>query len=433
MIDHVKPTARIPAVQGQFGPRIVTYTTQLPPTSIETIVGHDPRSKLWKRLPDDLAKIYSHLQRATTKPRLDSILRYIRYRFVERALIPGAFPAISIAVQNPTPFEAYPGVPDSGVGVLQFDLSTRNRRIVADGLGRVSASLEIVEMSESDEIPEIAREGLKRLLSQFSLPTVFYLPAPGTPPLTLAEMQQFFHDFNFKVTAVPARIAIALDHSDLYIGLTNRIGEADVIAKHGGMELKRASLGKKSTAIVVQQNLLRFVRGATEGERFLEGTTNSEVKDPRLNEETIDEFSDSLVAFLDSLAQSMGSDRFTERDSLHLTAPGWGALGILYHDLAVRLRVPDVEAAARRIGSIDWSRSSPTWREIVRPRTDAEGNTVLGLAAGGAQTRRFITQELRKALGIDKTLKERGFDDDQMLFDDLDAVAGAPGEPELVG
>src|SRR5690348_2997489 len=214
MIDHVKPTARIPAVQGQFGPRIVTYTTQLPPTSIETIVGHDPRSKLWKRLPDDLAKIYSHLQRATTKPRLDSILRYIRYRFVERALIPGAFPAISIAVQNPTAFEAYPGVPDSGVGVLQFDLSTRNRRIVADGLGRVSASLEIVEMSESDEIPEIAREGLKRLLSQFSLPTVFYLPAPGTPPLTLAEMQQFFHDFNFKVTAVPARIAIALDHSD---------------------------------------------------------------------------------------------------------------------------------------------------------------------------------------------------------------------------
>ncbi|MGH7114005.1 MAG: hypothetical protein ACREE9_05875, partial [Stellaceae bacterium] len=100
-IAHVNPRTRIPAIQGQFGPRVVTYTTQLPIRGIETILGHDPRSSNWKRLPEDLGYIYSHLQRATTKARLDSIIRYIRYRFIERPIVMGAFPAISIAVQNP--------------------------------------------------------------------------------------------------------------------------------------------------------------------------------------------------------------------------------------------------------------------------------------------------------------------------------------------
>jgi DGQHR domain-containing protein len=424
MIDQVKPTARIPAVQGQFGPRLVTYTTQMPPSAIETIVGHDPRSKLWKRLPDDLARIYEHLQRATTKSRLESILRYIRYRFVERSIIVGAFPAISIAVQNPTPFERYENT-DSGVGVLQFDLSRRNLRIIVDGLGRASASLELVEMSESEDISEPTREGLKKILSEFSLPTVFYMPAPGTRPLSLEEMQQLFHDFNFKVAAVPARVAISLDHSDLYIGLTNRIGKSDVIVRHGGMEFKAASLGKKSTAIVVQQNLLRFVRGATEGERFLEGTTNSELESPRLIEETLDEIEESILLFLANFAESMG-DRFTDRECLHLTAPGWGALGTVYHDLAVRLQVPDLAAVARRIGAIDWRRSATMWSDIVREKTDKDGHAVLGLAAGGSQNRRFITQKLRKLLGVDQLLRERGFADEPQPQGEL-GLGSAPG------
>jgi hypothetical protein len=137
--------------------------------------------------------------------------------------------------------------------------------------------LELLDMAESADIPEMAREALRKLLSEFALPTVFYVPADGTEPFTLEEMQQLFHDFNFKVKPVPERVAIALDHSELYIGLTNRLGTSDLIKSLGGMEFKSASLGKKSTAIVVQQNLLRFVRGAAEGERFLEGTNKSEL------------------------------------------------------------------------------------------------------------------------------------------------------------
>lgn len=340
-------------------------------------------------------------------------------------MVLGAFPAISVAVQNPTPFKAYEGIPDSGVGVLEFDLSRRNNRILVDGLGRVGGGLELIEMAERADLPDIAREGLQKLLGEFSLPVVFYVPAPGTPPFALEEMQQLFHDFNFKVTPVKESVAIALDHSDLYIGLTNRLGKAPLIRSLGGMEFKSSSLGKKSTAIVVQQNLLRFVRGGAEGERFLEGTTKSELADPNLTEDTLDEFEERMENFLAAVVEGMGADKFKAREGLHLTSPGWGALGILFHDLVVRLRVPDYQAAARKIGSLDWDRSNSVWAEIIRERTDKDGNVTLGLAAGGAQNRRFLTRKLRELLAIDKLLAERG-------FQDVGGETGAAESPALV-
>ena len=406
MIDSVKPTARIPAVQGQFGSRLATYTTQLPPGAIETVLGHDPRSKHWKKLPDDIGDVYEHMQRATTKSRLDSIIRYIRYRFLDTAVIAGAFPAISVAVQHPTPFQHVEGA-DRGIGVLDFDLSRRNRRMVVDGLGRASAVLELVEISESMDLLSENREALKKLLSEFTLPTVLYVPMPGTEPLTLEEMQQLFHDFNFRVTPVPQRIAIALDHSNLYIALTNKIGKSELITSFGGMESRSASLGKKSTAIVVQQNLLRFVRGATEGELFLEATNNRDLSTPNLNEESLTQFQEAIHRFLLNFSEAMGEQKFRDRESLHLTSPGWGALGIIYHDLAVTLKSSDIDKAARQIGSINWHRSAPEWRDIVRKKTDQDGNEGLGLAGGGAQNRRFITKLLREKLGIDKQIPER--------------------------
>ena len=42
------------------------------------------------------------------------------------------------------------------------------------------------------------------------------------------------------------------------ITLANKIGDSAIIKRLGGMERKAASLGQKSTAIVVQQNMLRL-------------------------------------------------------------------------------------------------------------------------------------------------------------------------------
>ncbi|RDD60123.1 DNA sulfur modification protein DndB [Ferruginivarius sediminum] len=407
MIRTTNPSAQIPAVQGQFGNRLATYTTQIAPAALETVLGHDPRSMHWKQLPGDLEHLYSHLQRTTTPKRLESLMKYIRERFIDRHIIAGAFPAVSIAVQNPTQFKEIEE--EQGIGVLHFDLSRRNRRVVVDGLARVSAAMQLVEDSENAGLfRQEQREHLQALLNSFTLPCVLYMPHPNGNPLTLEEMQQLFHDFNYRTQPVPPRIAIALDHSDPYISLTNRLGEANVIERHGGMEKKRASLGSKSTAIVVQQNLLRFVRAATEGETLLENKNANAPDNPSLTVDNIDGYEEALRHFLDAFAEGMGPEKFEDRESLHLTAPGWGALGVLYHDLAVKAEVADVPRAARAAAQkVNWHRSAPEWQDIVREKKDSKGNTYLGLAGGGAQTRRHITRTLRDKLGIREKIEQR--------------------------
>lgn len=408
MIDTVQPSASLPCIQGQFGPRLLTYATQLPPGSLETVLGHDPRSKHWRRLPDDLEHVYKHLQRATKTARMEALIRYARYRFTDHGLICGAFPAISVAVQQPQRFEPIEGSQFRGAGLLHFDLSARNRRIVVDGLARASGAITLVEWSESTDLfDEAGREELRGLLKTFTLPVVFYLPPPGDKPLSLDEMQQLFHDFNFRVTPVPARIAIALDHSDLYITVANKIAGSALIERLGGMERRAASLGQKSTAIVVQQNLVRFVRAAAEGESFIEAKGTAELETPRLTEETLADFEDRAVHFLTALVEGMGEEKFKNRESMHLTAPGWGALGVLFNDLVYRLNAPDFEAAGRAIGSrINWHRSAAEWNSIVVMKPDKEGHEELGLARGGAQVRRYITGQVRQMLGITERLEE---------------------------
>ncbi len=81
----------------------------------------------------------------------------------------------------------------------------------------------------------------------------------------MEELGQLFHDFNFLVQPIALGQAVDLDQSDVAIGLTNTLGECPAIKKHCGMERRAANLGKKSTAPVAKQVLLRFVKVACEG------------------------------------------------------------------------------------------------------------------------------------------------------------------------
>src|SRR5215472_33044 len=87
----------VPCVQGSFGTRLVAYTTQVSPKQIINLLGHDPRSKNWKRLPDDLRQIYEYLQRKTNLSRRESVSTYIEERLGPNSICIGAFPAVSIA------------------------------------------------------------------------------------------------------------------------------------------------------------------------------------------------------------------------------------------------------------------------------------------------------------------------------------------------
>src|SRR4051812_23290168 len=109
VLSTTQLTVRIAAVQGAFGPRLATYATQIGPKALEAFLGHDPRSRFWRKLDPDLMKIYELLQRTTPPERMRAIQAYIRKRFTQQAVVLGAFPAISIAVKRHLRFDPLPG------------------------------------------------------------------------------------------------------------------------------------------------------------------------------------------------------------------------------------------------------------------------------------------------------------------------------------
>src|SRR5690606_21471771 len=125
----------VPCTQGHFGDRLACYTTQVRPSQIVTLLGHDPQSKNWSKLPDELRTAYEYLQRKTTKARREATKRYIRQRIADGSMVIGAFPPIAMGVVRPLHFvpyrEKFPNTDiPPGVGVLHFSLATSDTRIL---------------------------------------------------------------------------------------------------------------------------------------------------------------------------------------------------------------------------------------------------------------------------------------------------------------
>lgn len=164
MLNTTQLTIRIAAVQGAYGHRLATFATQVRPRSLEAFLGHDPRSRLWKKLDPELVQIYSQLQRVTMPERLRAIQAYIRRRFSEQAVVCGAFPAISVAVKQHLRFQPFdPNNGLEGAGTLHLDMSKSNSRIVLDGLARVSGVIELVELANHETLTEQERRSLDDL------------------------------------------------------------------------------------------------------------------------------------------------------------------------------------------------------------------------------------------------------------------------------
>jgi hypothetical protein len=403
MISTTQLTIRIPAIQGAYGNRLATYSTQISPRDLEAFLGHDPRSRYWKKLDPELEAIYSQLQRNTGAERLRAIQAYIKKRFTQQAVVVGAFPSVSIAVKKHLLFEAFEGAGRdmAGAGTLHLELSKANGRIVLDGLARVSGTIELVELANDDELTDEERAALNELLDQFTLPLVIFAPREEGKPLELRELRQLFADFNFKQTSISPSMAISFDSSDIYIEATNRLGSGELLQAMGGIEKGRASLGSKSTALATQQNLLRFVRGAAEGDRFTEAKTNVDKDDAtrRMDEENMDAFVHSFERFLAGMAAGMGEERFKDtKNGIHLSGPGWGALGTIFHDLDATLQVKDLEGMGRKMGEIDWQRSAPFWADMMREKIVRDIPTIT-FVGGGHESRQGIRRKVHEYLG----------------------------------
>jgi hypothetical protein len=288
-------------------------------------------------------------------------------------------------------------------------MSKSNSRIVLDGLARVSGVIELVELANDEALSAQEQKSLNDLIDQFTLPLVIFAPRQADQPLELKELRQLFADFNFKQTSISPTMAMNYDSSDIYVEATRRLAERSVIKSNGRMETKAASLGAKSTALVVLQHLVRFMRGAAEGDTFAEAKTNVDKAEGhrRLSEDNLGEFITRVERFLGGMAEVMGAARFADtKNSIHLTGPGWGALGAVFYDLDATLGIEDIAAMGRKLGELDWRRDAAFWSDVMREK-EVRGKATLTFIGGGYESRQAIRRKAHQHLGTWDELQSR--------------------------
>jgi hypothetical protein len=391
-------------ILGNFGNNVQSFSTQLTPSDVIALLGHNPHAANWKHLPQHLRQIYERIQRKTNPERRTGTAEYIWGRFQNGAL-PGAFPAISIGLTDPVEFTALKDGFGTETPAGMFWLPGANTRILLDGLARISGAVDL------QENPGHRPEEIDDLFMFF---TVIYAPAPGLH-LTVEQLGQLFFDFNALQTSVPTAMAMALDQSDVYIQFANGLSKMPFFVKNGGVEPRKATLGKKSTAFTTQQTLVRTVRGAMEGRAFQE-SDSARVDTPNLSWENFDTRGHELHAFFETLGQHLG-DKLRDRSSLLYTSPGLQVLGLVFHDLSFRAALAPVDKAyfIQGVAKIDWSRYNPDWVNMLgQPEvgedgkviTDEQGRAKVALGKAGANTIRALIKYVRERTGIDKVLPQ---------------------------
>lgn len=399
----------VPCIRGEHGPDLEIFQTTILPGDLQQFLGHDPRAEKWKGMEDQPREMYEYIQRKTSKQRRHGTAQYVEDRLGPDRYTIGAFPAISIGMTQPARFVSLKDrdpTLDADVGIVHIDLSNRNIRILLDGLARVSGMLDKLE-----EYPEKFSQGV-------GFAVTIYAPRIERGHLTAEELGQLFHDMNFKQTIVQKAHALALDRSDIYTVVTNEIGSSPVIRSAGGMDVRSASLGKKSTAIVVQQVLRRFVRGACEG-KAVQMDDKSTPQRPNLTAATKADMVRDIEELLEGLSRRMG-ERFGERNSILLSSAGWQALGLIFHDVIVGLkgRLTDDERGTilTELAEIDWSRFNPDWIPLLgqaeigadgQPVTDGRGRPRVALSRGGRQTVWSLADYMRSHTLLQRLLASR--------------------------
>jgi hypothetical protein len=421
------------AILGNFGERLDSFSTQLTPTDVLTVLGHNPHSSNWKNLDPELRKIYELIQRKAKADRRAGTAEYIWGRF-QSPTVPGAFPAISIGLTEPVEFTAIKDALGNETPAGQLWLPGACTRILLDGLARLAGALDLIGRIDEGKH---TREEIDKL---FMFPTVIYAPA-GDTKLSVAQLGQLFFDFNALQTSVPTAMALALDQSNIYIQLANVLGKMPFFFDHGGVEPRRATLGKKSTAFTTQQTLVRTIRGAMEGRAFQE-SDSARVDKPNLTWENFENRKQELHSFFHSLGHHFG-DRLQERDSLLYTSPGLQILGLIFNDLNFKAVLTPVDRAyfIQEVAKLDWSRYNPDWLGLLgqpetggdgAPIVDGRGRARVALGKAGANTIRALIRYVRDKAGIDKVLPQT--DDlltEQEQADDASTIPALSGTDDL--
>jgi hypothetical protein len=186
---------------------------------------------------------------------------------------------------------------------------------------------------------------------------------------------------------------------------------------------QRGATAPRKGAVVTKITLTKAVRAGVEGPGSHVDHYSDAVASPHLTLGNLGEHEHRLADYFTKIARQMGP-KFNAKGSIHLSTPGWIAMGLVYHDLYHGNLTVDLGEAERdqfisRIGQINWSPSNPEFLRFLgtaatdkntgNHATDDETGAPVLRMFGGSKAFYNLAGYIRYKIGLTPLLKEAQF------------------------
>ncbi|MFA0143160.1 DNA sulfur modification protein DndB [Vibrio kanaloae] len=365
------------------------------------------RSCSFDLIPSHLRTIYKEIQRTVTPQRRNGFEDYCYKHMTKSSDIGGVIPPVLIGCMSDVKVELSdnPRFNDS----LLVD---PERNFVVDGLNRLSTiatvlggyDTNLIKKSSETDARRKRRVELSALLPNLSVQVVFIFRRDRA--LREDDFSQIFADVNGQQCPMSTNKLMKLARTDEVVEFARELGSLAIVNSHGGMAKDSSRVTEKSDFIITLNTLTRFVLGAVGGYKL-----QTKVRGVRemidgsiLTSKHIDEVRSDLLMFFDTWIEHQGESYSEDRNGFQLVTTLVQAVGLVFNKLWITCdqlqpaeRTNVIYQAAKKLGSLDYSRSALHWRDCEGLAEESGSYKVI---TGGASSRRYFAKHLCSKVGF---------------------------------
>ncbi|EGQ9458311.1 TPA: DNA sulfur modification protein DndB [Vibrio parahaemolyticus] len=359
-------------------------------------------------IPPHLKSLYKEIQRVASPSRRQGFEDYCFKHLTASTDISGVIPPVLIGCMSDVEVELSEDPRMNDALVIHPD-----RNFVVDGVNRLSTIATVLggydqsmlkKVKESDSRLK-RRVELSYLMHDLSVQVLFIFRMDRA--LTETDFAQIFADVNGQATPMSTNKLMKLARTDDVVMLAREIGTLPIVESHGGMSMDSNTVTAKSEFILTLNTVTRFILGALGGERMQSRVRGvREMSDGAiLSKKHLEPIKSDLIIFFKTWIDYQGDKYSQDRTGFQLVATLVQSLGLVFNNLWITYqslipieRTNLIYQAAKKLGSLDYSRTASHWADCNCVALSESGIYVVN--TGGTSSRKGFAKHLSFKLGV---------------------------------
>lgn len=303
----------------------------------DTYVTMIPFNKL-----ESFFKVFPEVQRKLNKPRVKTIAKYILDGIDKKRM--AFLSAITVTCKDEIEYNEEKSAIDVDISTV-FSINDGQHRSEAIKLALVELKKSIENSSNTNEKEKLTEK--LALLENMAIPIVIFTG------IDQKGEQQLFHDLNLLAGKPNKSIALNFDSSDLYNTLAKELAKKNEQLLMLNIETEKTQIRGNNNQIMVLSTLRNMLCYIITG-------ANKD-KEGSLNIENYNDYYNQLDEIINLLFKVLPED-VSNRDKYIIgTAATLQGIGKYLNEVIYNQTDLDWQNQIKKLGTIDWSHSSPTW------------------------------------------------------------------------